>query len=217
MSFDYDALASELYSAVVSDILDSLGHRDQVVRSGLEPVGDGDGVLVGRARALKVAPVSEVPERPYRLLLQTIDSLVPGEVLVLDADGRVSSGLFGGLLATASAAAGGRGAIINGGTRDVAELRRQGFPTFRMGQSPADSLGRDDVVAVDEPIECGGVRIASGDLLVADSDGVVVVPAELAEEVVEKALEKIRGENQVREKLAAGMKPSEAFERYGIL
>lgn len=217
MSFDYDALAGELYSAVVSDILDAAGLREQVVHAELGPVGDGDRVLVGRARPTRAVAVSAVPDRPYELLLQTIDSMTTGDILVIEAGGRVSSGLFGGLLATATKAAGGRGAIIDGGTRDVGELNRLGFPTFTRGQCPADSLGREEVVAVDEPVEIGGVRIASGDLIVADRDGIVVVPQEMDEDIVREALEKVRGENAVREELANGMKPSEAFARYGIL
>jgi 4-hydroxy-4-methyl-2-oxoglutarate aldolase len=214
---DYDLLASKLYSAVVSDVLDTIGLPDQVVRTDLRPVVDGDWVLVGRLRPTRAIAVTERPARPYAKLLEMIDSLRPGDVLFIDAQGRNTSGLFGGLLATAIRAAGGRGAVIDGGTRDVRELNQLGFPTLTRGLCPADSMGRDEVVAIDEPVECGGVRISSGDLLVADGDGLVVIPQDVEERVIELALEKVGGENVVRRELARGMKASVAFERYGIL
>lgn len=217
MRADYDLLAEKLYSAVVSDILDTIGLPDQVIRTDLRPVVDGDWVLVGRLRPTRAVAVDERPEKPYAKLLEMIDSLQPGDVLFIDAGGRNSSGLFGGLLATAVRAAGGRGAVIDGGTRDVRELNRLGFPTITRGLCPADSLGRDEVVTIDEPVECGGVTITSGDLVVGDADGLVVVPQDVEERVISLALEKVSGENHVRRELANGMKASVAFERYGIL
>jgi regulator of RNase E activity RraA len=213
----FDELSERLYSAVVSDILDTLGRTDQVVRAGLRPAIGGEWTLVGRVRTARAVAVQERPERPYHQLLALIDSLRTGDVLVIDAGGRDTSGIFGGLLATAVKAAGGRGAIIDGDTRDVRELERLAFPTIARGGSPADSLGRDEVVETDAPITCGGVRIDSGDLVVADRDGIVVVPAAVEAQVIELALEKVSGEDVVRRELANGMSASVAFERYGIL
>ena len=213
----FDELAEKLYAAVVSDILDGLGHPGQVVRAGLRPAVSGEWTLVGRIRTARAVAVAERPERPYAQLLSLIDSMRGGDVLVMDAGGRDSSGIFGGLLATAVKAAGGRGAIIDGDTRDLRELERLGFPTLVRGSCPADSLGRDEVVETDAPIVCGGVTVTSGDLVVADQDGVVVVPQAIEQKVVELALEKVSGEDVVRRELANGMSASAAFERYGIL
>jgi regulator of RNase E activity RraA len=91
------------------------------------------------------------------------------------------------------------------------------FPTFVAGISPEDSLGRIDVDAVGVPIECGGVIVHPGDLVIADHDGVVVVPAASAEQAVALAEEKVSGENLVREKLAEGMPVSDAFRTYGVI
>src|SRR5439155_704998 len=81
----------------------------------------------------------------------------------------------------------------------------------------ADSLGRIDVDAFDVPITCGGVDVEPGDLVLGDHDGVVTIPAELGEEIVARAEEKLRGENLVRGKLAEGMPVSEAFRTYGVI
>ena len=85
------------------------------------------------------------------------------------------------------------------------------------GISPEDSLGRIDVDVVGVPVECGTVSVHPGDLVIADYDGVVVVPSARAEEVVALAEEKVSGENLVREKLADGMPVSEAFRTYGVI
>ncbi len=81
----------------------------------------------------------------------------------------------------------------------------------------ADSLGRLEVDAFGVPVECGGVEVAPGDLVLGDHDGVVVVPSARAEEVIRLAEEKVAGENLVREKLAEGMPVSEAFRTYGVI
>ena len=92
-----------------------------------------------------------------------------------------------------------------------------GFPTFVAGIHCADSLGRLDVDAIGVEISCGGVQVVEGDLVLADHDGVVVIPAAAAEEVVALAEEKVASEDTVREKLAAGMSVAEAFRTYGVL
>lgn len=214
---DFDELAGVLFSAVVSDVLDGLGYADNVLDTQLRPVVESDRTLVGRARTTVAVAVDTRPERPYHKLLETIDSMGAGDVLVVDAAGDTSSGLFGGLLATAVSSAGGRGAIVYGGVRDVRELGRLDFLTFACGTCPADSLGRHEVVDLDVPVNCGGVEVQSGDLVVGDVDGIVVIPQALESQVIARALEKVSGEGRMRLDLAAGLKASEAFARYGIL
>ena len=92
-----------------------------------------------------------------------------------------------------------------------------GFPVFHVGFHPADSLGRLDVVAHDVPIRCGGVLVHPGDLVLADDDGVVVVPQGRGRAGAALAEEKVSGENLVRKALAEGMTVTEAFRRYGVL
>ncbi len=91
------------------------------------------------------------------------------------------------------------------------------FPVFGIGATPADSLGRIDVVNIGEPIEIDGVAAHNGDLILGDLDGVVIIPSEVAEEALRCAREKIAGENTVREELASGAPVAEVFRRHGIL
>ena len=124
---------------------------------------------------------------------------------------------WGELLATASRFRGALGVVADAYTRDTLALIAMGFPTFTAGIHCADSLGRIDVDAVDVPITCGGVDIEPDDLVLGDHDGVVTIPAELGEEIVARAEEKLNGENLVREKLVEGMSVSEAFRTYGVI
>lgn len=215
-SRDNAEVADHLHTAVVSDILDHLGYRNQVLSPGIGCVA-GPPRVVGTARTARVRPVDESPAEPYALLLKGIDSLQSDDVLVLASDGRQSSGLFGGLLGTAVAAAGARGVLLDGLTRDQAELERLGLPTFAAGCSPLDSLGRDDVDALDLVVSMHGVDITSGDLVVADEDGVVIVPARLVDSVIPAALEKRGRESEMRAALRDGMSASDAFRKFGVL
>lgn len=111
----------------------------------------------------------------------------------------------------------GSGVITDGGVRDYNEIVQLNFPTFCKGLTPYDSLGRMDVVERDIPIVCGGISVSPGDLIYGDADGVVVVPRKIANEVINRAWEKIQEENIVREELRSGASVVKTFEKYGIL
>jgi regulator of RNase E activity RraA len=91
------------------------------------------------------------------------------------------------------------------------------FPVFHGGIGPLDSRGRGKMMAMDVPVECAGVRIQSGDLVLGDADGIVVIPQAIAADVISAALDKIRGENNTRADLESGMLLADAFAKYGIL
>lgn len=202
-----------LYPAVISDELDRIGLRHQVMRPDIRPLFPGARV-VGRAFTLHAVPVFSIPEAPYRLEMEAVDRLRPGDVLCVST---IDASFWGELLSTAAQARGCRGVVVDGYTRDTRAIVAMGFPTFVRGVHMADSLGRVDVIAFGTPIECGGVAVRPGDFLFGDDDGVVVLPRECAEEVIARAEEKRRGENQVREHLRQGMSVAEAFRRFGIL
>jgi regulator of RNase E activity RraA len=83
--------------------------------------------------------------------------------------------------------------------------------------NPLDSLGRLDVESANVPIDCGGVRVEPGDLVIGDDDGVVVVPKGIADEVIESAEEKSSGEDVVRDVLATGASVWDTFQQYGVI
>jgi 4-hydroxy-4-methyl-2-oxoglutarate aldolase len=214
---DLEGLAERLYAAVISDALDAVGATGCVFSPQIRPVGRVTRPLIGRAATARSAPVDRLPERPYGVLMEAMDALAPGEVWVVAGDGPATSAVFGGLLATAARARGAMGCIVEGPVRDGRELERLEFPTFATGFSPADSLGRDEVVEHGRPVRCGGVVVHPGDLVVADHDGVVAIPSALEGRVLDHALAKVDGEHEMRRELAGGLAVADAFAKYGIL
>jgi len=205
-----------LHPAVVSDCLDKVGIRDKVLAPRVRPLYDRARVA-GVARTVHCVPVDAVPSDPddwYRGELAAVDALRPGDVMVVST---CEGSFWGELLATAARARGAHGIVMDAYTRDTLALIEMGFPTFAAGINCTDSLGRIDVAGSGGVIDCGGVSIADGDLVLGDFDGVVVVPAAVAAEVISLAEEKVAGEDQMRARLAEGMPVAEAFRTYGVL
>jgi len=212
------ALKQRFYSAVLSDVLDELGHMSQAMAPRIRPLDD-DLVLVGFARTGLFREYAQLPpgENPYELEIRIVDDLKPGEVMVFGCGGSQRIAPWGELLTTAARARGAVGAVTDGFVRDVRGIRGMMFPVFHGGIAPLDSKGRGKVVEIDTPIDCAGVRIESGDLVFGDVDGVVVVPRNLEEEALACALRKVSGENSTRDELLRGAKLKDVFDRHGVL
>ena len=215
-SEQYKEMKEKLFSAVIADALDACGYRDQILRHDIRPLFP-DAVVVGRALTVLSVDVYEIPDEPYKLELEAVDALKPGDVLVAQTNGTTRSSLWGELLSTAAEARGARGAVIDGFTRDSQAIADMGFPLFVRGIAPYDSKGRSDVIAYNTPIDCGGVKVCPGDLVFGDFDGVVVVPRAVEEQVLKAAFEKAAEEKEVKQALQNGMSATAAFEKYGIL
>jgi len=154
---------------------------------------------------------------PYELELQAVDECQSDDVLIAAAAGSMRSGIWGELLSTAAGNQGCIGAIVDGAVRDVEKMTAMGFAVFARGTSVYDSQDRQRVSAIDVPVEIDGVRFSSGDLVVADRDGVVVVPAEVHDQAVQAAWEKVHAENVTRDAIRDGMKATDAYRKYGVL
>jgi regulator of RNase E activity RraA len=154
---------------------------------------------------------------PYELELAAVDSCLPDDVLVAAAGGSMRSGIWGELLSTAAMNRGCVGAVVDGAVRDVARMTQMGFPVYARGTSPYDSLHRQRVIDRDVVVEIDGVPIAPGDLIVADQDGVVVVPKRLEAETLTRAWNKVHAENATRDAIRGGLGAAEAYRRYGVL
>src|SRR2546422_2126007 len=185
-----DRISEHLYASVLADILDEAGHRGQVMRPEVRPLYP-DARLVGRAATMLAVEVTAPPAQPYHFLMELLDSLRPGEVVVGAVQAQVRAALWGELLSTHTRAKGGRGVVLDGLSRDSWGIVEMRFPVFATGLSPADSKGRLEIVAIRSTIPVGGVSVAEGDLVVADYDGCVVVPAGIEEESVARALERV--------------------------
>ena len=210
------SVLEKLYTAVVADVLDELGHRQQTLRADLQAMTPARHVC-GRVFTARAETVAAIPAEPYKLELAAIDALESGDVLVVDADYNPQCAFWGELLSTACLAKGVRGAVMSTCTRDLWALEKMDFPVFAIGATPADSKGRIDVTAIGEPISIDGVNMKNGDYVIGDADGVVIIPTEALDETLRLAQEKMAGENTVREDLAKGMPVTEAFAKHGIL
>lgn len=213
----FDHLAAELYTAVLSDVLDSLGHRDGAMTADIRPVYAG-ARLIGRAHTVSSSDIYHLPASdPYGMEIAAIDSTPPNAVVVGATNTSTRTCMWGELLSTATWARGGRGAVLDGYTRDVAMIERMGFPVFSTGMRPVDSMGRGTIVSFGEPVICGGVLVHEGDIVFADVDGVVVIPQAIEVEAIRLAREKVTGENAMRDWLAEGKTLREAFDHFGFL
>ncbi len=208
----------KLYSAVLSDSLDAIGITGQAMKPAIRPL-DEQLKMCGRARTgiyMETAHV-DPDSNPYELEIAIVDDLKPGDVAVLACGGSSRIAPWGSLLSTATRARGAAGCVTDGLVRDILEIRRLQLPVFHGGIGPLDSKGRGQIQAVDVPVMCGGVRVAPGDLVFGDADGVVVVPQEVEAEVLRIAFEKIEGEDHSINELRAGGYLRDVYAKHGVL
>ncbi|MCI4657889.1 fumarylacetoacetate hydrolase family protein [Cryobacterium zhongshanensis] len=164
--------------------------------------------LVGRARTLRYIPLREDlfagHGGGYNAQKRVVDSLQPGDVLVMEARGELGSGTVGDILALRAQVLGAAGIITDGGVRDLAIVAGLDIPTYYGGAHPA-VLGRRHVPwDIDLTIACGGAAVQPGDVIVGDADGLLVIPPDLVDEVVDAAIEQEREESFIAERIGAG-------------
>ena len=211
-----EMMRENLYAAVVSDALDALGYKNQSPRVPMPPQ-TVEGVLIGRCKTTQWEDIDFEDSSPYELELQAIDACQPDDVLICAADGSMHSGVWGELLSTASKNRGCVGAIIHGAVRDISKIKSLGFAVYASGRCVYDSMNRQRVISIDEPVQIDGVTFCSGDLVIADEDGVVVVPQEIEQQAILNAWKKVQDENINRDAIINGMLATEAYKKYGVL
>ena len=208
------------YAAAISDALDSLGYRNQVMHSRLRPLLQNDPApgFIGRARTVQWMVMNYVVEEdPYGLEIDVVDSLKKGEVLVHSTDYSGTNTPWGELMSTAAVLRGAVGCICDSNIRDCTRIREMGFPVYSSGIRALDSKGRGRVQAYDVPITCGEVLVHPQDIIFADFDGIVVIPAAIAGKVFELARLKSTTEKDVRDELKRGKSLREVYETYKVL
>ena len=217
MTIDFEDLRQWLFAAVVCDVLDSLGCRLQSPSIPLVPLTVRSGPLVGRCKTTLWADLYHDDPRPYELELAAVDACQPNDVMIAAAGGSVRSGVWGELLTTAARNRGCVGAVVDGAVRDVKKMSQMEFPVYARTTCIYDSLHRQRVVDVDVSVEIAGVVFNPGDIVVADVDGVVVIPSHVEQQVLELAKQKVDAEDQVRTAIQQGMLAAEAYAKYGVL
>jgi 4-hydroxy-4-methyl-2-oxoglutarate aldolase len=183
-----------------------------VMRHDIKPL-QPDFVVVGRARTWMWIDVDDV-KRPLQNIARALDSLKPGDVCVHNTDHTWRGACFGDLFALTAQKRGATGAVIDRLVRDVKDIIALGFPLFARGVKPNAAGGRHDLVELDVPVLCGDVLVQPGQLIFGDRDGVVVIPAEVEDETIAKALEKLSSEEVVRQHLMKGELFQDVVEYY---
>jgi 4-hydroxy-4-methyl-2-oxoglutarate aldolase len=220
----FAALRDKLFTAVVGDVLDKLGHRRQFLPQAIGPLRQ-DMRIVGRAMTVLEADVfEEVAEtsngplgaKPFGLMMEALDDLRPGEIYIATGSS-LRYALWGELMSTRATHLRAAGAVLDGYVRDSNGIEELNFPTFCRGVYAQDQGPRGKVIDYRVPIEIEGIRVRPGDLLFGDREGVLVIPREVEQEAVAKALEKASTENRVAVAIRNGMSAREAFDTFGVL
>jgi regulator of RNase E activity RraA len=206
---------STLYTGALTDVLDRHGLLQQTLPVELAPLRDGMR-LAGPAYTVLGRPH---PGHDYdtsiRRVLEMLGSVPAGAVAVYQTNDGVNAHL-GELSVTSLASRGCVGAVIDGGVRDVDYILREEFPVFARHVTPQDCVPRWELLAHGQvSIVIGGVQVSPGDWIVADRDGIVVVPGDGVVEVLAEAEAKVSTENEIREAVRGGALPLEAYDRYG--
>lgn len=201
-------------TGTTSDALDDLGIAGAVPASLLKPT-DPRARVVGQAITVLNRAVSERRKVSGLAEIEAHHLAEPGDVLVIQGVANISS--MGGVSASVGKRQGEAGAIVDGAVRDTEKMSAMGFTVFARGRCIYDSQNRQRVIDIDVPIEIDGVRFSPGDLVIADVDGVVVVPAAVEQEAISRAWQKVHAENVTRDAIKAGMKAVAAYQKFGVL
>ena len=207
---------ARIYTAAITDVMDEMGLQRQTLPSTIQPL-TADMRAAGWAFTARGRPYRGTlrdRDDTLRRYLKMLGAVAADSVLVLAASDSVAAH-FGELSAAWFRTRHVRGAVIDGSTRDAASIARMRFPTFVRYRTPQDSVGRWRVTDWGQPLTIGGVRVALGDIVVADLDGVVVVPRRAAHEVLGRCEKLVGTENKVRRAVKRGMTPLEAYEKFG--
>jgi len=197
-----------LDSSAVSDALDARSLPSGLV--GLGPVWGGT-TLVGRAATVQLEPAVAGQGGGAHICATAVAEAGDEDVIVVANDGRLDVSSWGGLLSLGAALRGVRGAIVDGACRDVAEARELRFPVYARGTAPVTARGRLRQRSTGEPVHIGPVTVCRGDVVLADEVGVVVVPADRAEEVLVEALAIVARERAIASELRAGARLPDAM------
>ncbi|SDM14709.1 RraA family protein [Microbacterium azadirachtae] len=197
-----------LGTATVSDALDKLRRSGSLL--GLAPLADGQR-MVGRAFTVRYVSA----QVPAGTVGDFIDQVEPGQVVVLDNDARVDCTVWGDILTAVAHHRGIAGTVIEGVCRDTHRALSIGYPIYSRGRFMRTGKDRVEVAEEQGPVTIGGVTVRPGDILLGDSDGVVVIPQDCEAEVLEVAETIHAREESILAAALAGASIAEARARYG--
>lgn len=192
----------KLSTTNVSDAMDALGIRGSTY--GIRPMRESWGKVVGRAITVKMTAAGETKSK-HHLGMKAISLAEPGDIIIIDNGGRIDTSCWGGILANSAKVKGVAAVVIDGACRDLDDCIEADFPVYARGTVVATARGRIMEQSTNEMIQFGGVQVHPGDVVMGDRSGVVVVPYNRVEEVLEKSEELFeKEERMIREILSGG-------------
>ena len=202
------------YSGAIFDVLREAGHPEQALPHGIRPL-DPKWRLAGPAFPVSGRRTTGLGVHETILEWTTFLSKTPSGSVVVSQPNDLALAHMGELSSETLQLRGVRGCVIDGGCRDTAMILAMGFRVFCRYTTPADIAGRWVIDTLGEPVRIGTVTIRAGDYVMADLDGVVVIPAGIVDEVVAKTEEVMQREDLVRKAILAGTDPREAYLKHG--
>jgi 4-hydroxy-4-methyl-2-oxoglutarate aldolase len=208
---DLLARLAKLDTCAVSDALDRLALKGATF--GVRPLWACPRI-VGRAVTVKIKPAGL--EKPKQHLgTAPIDAAMPGDVIVIDSGGRADVSAWGGLLSLGAKLKGLSGVVIDGACRDIDESREVEFPVYARAVIPMTARGRVVQDFFNREIAFAGVQVRPGDLVIADGSGVVFIPQEKEQEVIQEAEAVAQQEARMAEGIRQGLSIVEVLEKLG--
>ena len=205
-----------LSAAMISDSLDALGARGHVLTTNVVPLFSGSRAF-GRASTVQFEPSLEDSDHPYDDAIDYIDTLRPGDYAVIATGNNLSTAYWGELFSAAAIGRGAVGVVTDGPIRDAHKVLNLQFPAWSAGRRPIDFRARMKIVNKGQRVSVGGVDIEHRDLIIADDDGVVVIPHALEKEVLEHARRRASGESIVLSRLLEGATLRGVWDEFRIL
>lgn len=207
---------NNLFPALVGDIMDVMGYENQFLPPDINPI-DSRMTILGRAMTVQEEDLIGPPINPFGLMFEALDNLKENDVYICTGS-KLDYAQWGGLMSNRAISLKGVGAILNGYSRDTKEILSLNFPVFSKGLYSKDQGIRGQVVDYNCTITFdNGVIVNPGDIVFGNCDGVVIIPKQIEDEVIKKAIIKRNLENKVRTSILEGNSTVEVFEKYGIM
>jgi regulator of RNase E activity RraA len=204
----------DCYTGAVFDVLRNMGYTNQVLPDNIRPI-DLQHKIAGRVYTVEGQINKTLDKHTSLLKWCEMLSSAPSDFVMICQPNDHSVAHMGELSSETLSFKKVRGYIVDGGCRDSASIEKIGFPVFCKYFTPKDVVATWAVTALGKPIEIGGVKIETGDYVLADRDGVVIVPQAIIEQVVNATAEVLQTENLVRKAMLEGVDPVDAYLKYG--
>ncbi len=194
----------------LADALDKVGIRGAVI--GIKPMYDCPKIL-GRAVTIKITAAGMIKSK-YHLGVRAIDAAGPGDIIIIDNRGDLNNNCWGEILSMGAKMKKISGVVVDGAARDIDACREFGFPVYARGIVPITARGRIMEESFNEVIRIGDIQVRPGDIIMADINGVVIIPEEKLGEVLEAAEQILKKEEEMVEELKKGVSMLEVDQKY---